>query len=194
VVSSLLYGTEEIGSVGSDQVGIANLVAKWDPTENFSGWIDFTYSWQNSCDGVFPFGSPNTRTCPEFVGFEEVNGNPNAWGIAAAGRYGITERLGLALRGEFVQDNRNFLHWSSSTTGIPVDVDVWGFTGTVDYTLTDNLVVKAEVRYDNADFVPQGSFGDNNFINGKDCGNVDSNDCYTNDDQWLMGLEVTYRF
>ena len=113
---------------------------------------------------------------------------------AAAGRYGITERLGFALRGEFVQDNRNYLRWASSTVGLPVDVDVWGFTGTFDYTITDNLVVKAEFRYDNADFVPEGSFGDNNFINGKDCGGAFDSDCYTNDDQWLTGLEVTYRF
>jgi hypothetical protein len=193
VVSALVYGTEEIGSTGSDQVGVANLVAKWNPTENFSSWIDFTYAWQNSCDGI-AFGSPNLRTCPNFVGLEPTSGNPNAWGIAAAGRYGITERLGFALRGEFVQDNRNYLRWASSTVGLPVDVDIWGFTGTFDYTITDNLVVKAEFRYDNADFVPEGSFGDNNFINGKDCGGAFDSDCYTNDDQWLTGLEVTYRF
>jgi hypothetical protein len=196
VVSSLVFGTEEIGKSGSDQVGIANLVAKWNPTENFSSWLDFTYAWQSSCDGeTYPFGSQNLRNCPNFIGSQNASGSPNAWGVALAGRYGITERLGFALRGEFVQDNRNYLRWESGTVPIiPVDVDIWGFTGTFDYTITDNLIVKAEFRYDSVDFPADGTFGSNNFVSGQECGNVADNSCYTKSDQWLTGLEVTYRF
>ncbi len=59
---------------------LADLVVSFDPTDDITGYVNFTYIWSH------PSESPNSNTY--------------AW--AAAGRYAFTERTGLASRFEMV--------------------------------------------------------------------------------------------
>ena len=61
-------------------------------------------------------------------------------GIAAAGRLAINDSTGIAARLEYANSNDEF----------ESRVEVWGITATVDHMLTDNLMVRGEVRYDDA--------------------------------------------
>ena len=158
ILAKLGYGTEmfsgqvaflwgsETGAFPGDSIrtrdiGTVDLLLTADPTEAFSAYFDFTYKWEGS-------------------------GAPQAWGAALAGRYGFTEKLGYALRGEFVQSNGgssglapiggpdgnlNTVLVGGTTVGQGRDVDIYGVTGTLDYLITDNLTVKWEVRYDYID-------------------------------------------
>ncbi|MFQ5700164.1 MAG: outer membrane beta-barrel protein, partial [Myxococcota bacterium] len=65
----------------------------------------------------------------------------DGYGIAVAGRYALTERLGFALRGEWVD---------LDFAGASSDLEVWGITGTFDYRLIDGLKLRAELRYDDS--------------------------------------------
>jgi hypothetical protein len=123
-------------------VGLYDLVLTWDPTEKISTWINFNYMW-----------GEGQRDYADF----------HAWGLAMAGRYAVTERLGIASRFEVVRTD-NDMAWEDGSCdwaygcifpgsgGESVDVNngtIYSITGTVDYALTNNLTARAEVRYDN---------------------------------------------
>ena len=124
-------------------------------------WINADYSWN---DGSY-HNSP-------------AHGD-NAFGIAAAGRYALTDKLGAAMRVEYVRDECCFF-------GFPGAVQIWSVTGTVDYALTEQLTVKGEIRFDtgsvhNAD--------DDLFISDQGQGAVLEDKAQT-----LVGVEAIYRF
>jgi len=56
--------------------------------------------------------------------------------MAAGGRYGVTDSMGIGLRGEVARE--------ATTT----KTTLWEVTATLDYALTDNLKTLLEVRYD----------------------------------------------
>ena len=56
----------------------------------------------------------------------------------------MTEKTGLSTRVEYVTLDEDF------AGGTPDDVEIFSLTGTVDHSLTDNLVVRGEVRWDNS--------------------------------------------
>ena len=139
-----------------DKETILDFILGFDPTENFSSYINADYIETENSRGA------------------DVDG----WGIAVAGRYAFTERAGFAMRGEYVDLNDFF--------GAGADLTVWGITGTVDYKLTDHLMVRGEVRYDNINdggdlFVDDESFA---------VGVAD----FDKDDQVTAGVEVVYSF
>ena len=92
--------------------------------------------------------------------------------------YAITERFGAAARLEYVNDRRQLF-------GFPNNLRVWSTTLTLDYALTDQLVVRGEYRYDG------GSITDttNNaiFVSGR-AGAFDRGS------QNLLGVEAIYAF
>jgi hypothetical protein len=108
--------------------GLFDVVVAWDPMESLSTWLNVDYAW-NKAQGP----------------------NQDAWGVAAAARYAITERLGVSARAEWVRDDNGFVGWVNPDNifGPARNADIYGVTGTVDYALTNNLMVRAEVRYDN---------------------------------------------
>ena len=61
--------------------------------------------------------------------------------------------LGLALRGEYVDDEDSFFSGLGlNNFAVPGDsTELWSVTGTADYALTEQLMVRAEVRWDTAD-------------------------------------------
>ena len=134
--------------------------------------------------------------------------NGSAWGIATGGRFAITDRTGVSLRGEYVADNDNFLGFCGFTNNgilspsspcaggapsnfVPSDVEIWGVTGTVDHLLTDQLMVRAEVRWDTVNKTA-GNVNDGEFFHGSI-----NNNGYgegLDKDQITLGAEVIYNF
>ncbi len=185
VLANMLWGNEEYGG-RHDPFITADLVATFDPIESLSTWLNFTYKQHMS-------GGPDTP-------IPYTGGKPEGWGVAAAARYAINDRLGLALRGEFIQDNRNLFGATSgprgpSPYGWPTDLDAWGFTLTADYAITDNLTLKAEGRFDRFDFIrrPDDPSTDT-AVSADGSDGISVRDNFRNRNNWLTGAELVYQF
>lgn len=164
-----MWGGESFAFDG-DELGIVNGVVTWDATERLSFWMNGDYMWAEDTAG-------------------------DAWGIAAAGRFGITERTGIALRGEYVADSDEFLglggfdaagnFWdplNPDELAAPTGFEIWGITATLDHLLTDHLMIRGEVRYDNID---KDDTDNAEFL--EDSGDFDN-------DQIVLGVEAIYNF
>jgi hypothetical protein len=161
------------GALESDKEHIFNLIFTWDPLETFSMWINADYrtveiEQVDSLEALFPGDS--------------VDG----WGVAVAGRAALTERLGLALRGEYVDDQDSFFtRLGTSGFANPGDATkIFSVTSTLDYSLTEKLLVRGELRYDVADV--QGT-NDDAVYQDDEAGEFE-------DDQMVAGVEVVYKF
>jgi hypothetical protein len=140
--------------------------------------------------------------------FLNTSDNIKAWGVSVAGRFGITDRTGIALRGEYVTDNGRALGFcgfsdSASSTqscgtlaytnpnalNLLTGVNIWGVTGTIDHLLTDNLMVRLEGRWD---VINKDSANDGEFFKGSaDPGETTLG---LQHDQITVGAEVIYNF
>jgi hypothetical protein len=141
VRATFVYGSEPNISLGKpvgDQVGLADLTAWFNPSDNLSLWANYDYLF-NEGTGYY------------------------ANGIAVAGRLGIQD-FGIALRGEYIDEHAA----TGDRTLLIADIDnnarIWSGTGTLDYALTDHLTVKSELRWDRVD--GKGSAGDCCEFNG----------------------------
>jgi hypothetical protein len=133
-----------------------------------------------------------------------------------AGRYAVTDATGIALRGEYIYSNDNYLGMASpinlatiapdilfpgsgpppGVTLTPTpgwykeDQDLWSLTGTVDHALTEHLSIKGEVVYQrgNANHNDNGTTS-NSFFCNKSC---ESHTLAR--DQVLLGAQMTYEF
>lgn len=176
-----IWGGETLGFDG-DETGTVNLLAKWTPSDRFGMYLNGDFGWMDEPHGT------------DF--------DPYGWGVSLAGRYGITERTGIALRGDFVQDEDGFLLCNGRQGGMYNNSDgcnftnflddqdieqVWSVTGTLDHLLTDQLMVRAEARWDLVDLDegPSRIYGENN---------GDQQGYWTEDDQVTLFLEVVYNF
>jgi hypothetical protein len=193
---AFLYGQESTNWGESEPIGTVDLLLTADPTENFSAWFNFDYKFSDS-------------------------GAPEAWGVALAGRYAFTEKLGYALRGEFVQSNGGSTGIAGDeldtvlprglTIGNGRDADIYGVTGTLDYLITDGLTLKWELRYDYIDSndscgdfsntQSNNTFADfgcsNQFVKNEsdeDAGGINARFQYTRRSQVSTGLELVYQF
>ncbi|RIL06580.1 MAG: hypothetical protein DCC71_06260 [Proteobacteria bacterium] len=159
---SNIYGAEGTGDDG-DETGVLDAIVKFNPTDRLAFWLNGDYAYNDS------FGK-------------------NAWGVAAAGRFGITDRTGIALRGEYVSLDENpfGLDGIDGVDGFeflaPGETDTWGITATIDHLLTDNLMVRAEARYD---WVTKDDVDNEEFW--EDSAELD-------DDQIVVGAEIIYNF
>jgi len=98
-------------------------------------------------------------------------------------RYAVTERMGVSGRFEYVKDDSGFAGWLNPDGGLnPSNSSIYSLTGTVDYALTSNLMVRGEVRYDNI----TKDFGDDEFF-GKGGDSLKP-------DQATAGVELVYEF
>lgn len=179
-----IYGSETQGFDG-DETGTVNLLAKWTPSDRFGMYLNGDFAWMDEPHGT--------------------DLDPYGWGLSLAGRYGITDRTGIALRGEFVRDHDGFLLCGGRSGGLINQSDgcnfngsyvdpfydqsqeidqVWSVTGTLDHLLTDQLMVRAEARWDKIDLDdgPTDIYYENNNYPG------------TEDDQITLFLEVVYNF
>ena len=105
---------------------------------------------------------------------------PGLDGLAVAGRYAWSDKLGTALRLEYVKDDRAYF-------GFPDDAQIWSITATTDYSLTEHLIVKGEIRHDGGT-VRRNS--DHLFIDSDD----EVPGIFTNPNQTLFGAQVIYTF
>ena len=172
VLANLLWGNNDIND--ADPGITVDLVATFDPTDSLSTWMNFTWS-QN-------MNQPGPVDTSE------------GWGIAAAARYAFTDALGLALRAEYIADSDNFFGVTQPgvVPGPATDIDAVSLTVTGDYAITDSLTLKGEVRWDWMDSQTGGS--DNFLSNGADALLIQNAANYSNDNQWLTGLELVYQF
>jgi len=160
-----IWGGENTGFDGGE-TGLVDAVVKLKASDRLAFWINGDYAWLDDSDNA-------------------------AWGVAAAGRFGITDRTGISLRGEYVADVDEYLGFVGITGdngGLGFDtladtgIDTWGITATVDHLLTDHLMIRAEARYDN--------------INKDDTDNDEfwENSDDIQEDQIVIGAEVIYNF
>ena len=146
------------GCCDNAKTGILDVLLTADPTDKLSLWYNFDWVWSQD-HGPSP-------------GFQK-------FGNAVAARYQLMEKLGLALRGEVVQNqNRN---------GVK-DLRQWSITTTVDYALTDSLQLKAEARYDDAN--------NNNQFNSSRTPVLDPGGSRipTLNEQWTLLAQAIYTF
>jgi hypothetical protein len=97
-----------------------------------------------------------------------------------AGRYAWNDRLGTAFRLEYVADDQ-------AAFGFSDEADLWSITATLDYSLTEQLILKGEVRHDQGqiDKSPDHLFiEDGDRLPGT----------YTDQDQTVIGAQVIYNF
>jgi hypothetical protein len=174
---------------GSDKQLLLDLTLNWDPSDKLSTWVNIDY--------MDPVNEKRT-------------GNPYAFGIAAAGRYGITDNTGISLRAEYIYSNDNYLEIAAPpldlanvlTDGLPValspfpawfkeDQKLWSITATLDHALTEHLSVKGEVVYQQGSTNHADGVGttNNSFFCNKSCQGT-----HLTRRQVLLGAQMTYEF
>ncbi len=157
------WGSSDSGQGVDQPSGEKELILDWilnfSPSEKLTTYINADYI--------------ESEASSRRPGGDEFNG----YGVAVAGRYAFTDRMGLALRGEWV--DLNFKHSRD-------DFQIWGVTTTVDYSLTSNLKLRGEVRYDNSKSSSPSAlfFKRDNALAGRG----------TKGDQVAAGVEVLYTF
>jgi hypothetical protein len=162
--TSVLWGPSDVFTEDHAS-GLWDTVVTWDPTEDISTYVNFDYAWD-----------------------KDQGPNLHAWGLSTAGRYAITERLGISGRFEFVKDNGgfgSFLNLNLPPLSLllpPRESTIYSLTGTVDYALTNNLTVRGEVRFDD---VTKRNAGDFEFF--------DKGGDYRAE-QVTTGMEIVYEF
>jgi hypothetical protein len=154
------------------RIGIVDLVIRWDPSDILAAWIDLEYLWTEGAEVFDPSTGPPSQNIP---------GDPRAFAVAAASRYGITERTAVSLRAEAILSKDSYLD-PLGITGRD-DQTLWSITGTLDHSFTEQLVVRVETRYDQGE--SPGS--DSIFFQDADLGPVRQY-------QFVAGVEAYYRF
>lgn len=161
-----IWGGEQTAFDGAES-GVVNGLIKVNASDRLAFYVNGDYAWI------------------------DASGDPSAWGVSAAGRFGITDRTGIALRGEYVADADQFLGFGRldptgnffvGSTGI----DTWGITATLDHLLTDNLMIRGEVRYD--------KFTNDRGKNDEFFEDSSNNNFELDDDQIVLGVEAIYNF
>ena len=153
------------------RIGIVDAVIRWDPSDILAAWLDFEFLWTEGAEAV-PVGGSTLQNIP---------GDPRVFALAAASRYGITDRTFVSVRAEGIVSKDNYLDPTLSTG--EGDHTLWSLTGTLDHSFTEHLVVRIETRYDQGE--APGS--DDVFFQDADLG---PRRRY----QFVAGVEAYYRF
>lgn len=86
------------------------------------------------------------------------NAHDQWWGVAGYGKVQVTDQVSLAGRGELLNDKHGFLFDDDHASFDPTyDTDVsgdrvkvWEVTGTVNFDVWKNMLLRFEARYDQA--------------------------------------------
>jgi opacity protein-like surface antigen len=160
-----------------DSISLIDTVISFTPSDRFQAWLNFDWYRSDGSDQA------------------QVN-QMDIYALALAGRFGITERLGLSMRYEmlYIEDHPLLLTgvgpiFAPGPLGQGRDATLMSFTTGLDYALTDNLTVRAEGRYDwgNTDDGPDAFFvaAETAPINGN---------YFTRTDQFLGIVQMLYSF
>jgi hypothetical protein len=140
------YGRSPFGSSADDKELILDFIFRMTPSEKIAAYVNADY-----------------------VSFEDsASTDVDGYGIAAAARFALGERAGIAGRLEY-------LSLDPDSGGA---LSIFGITGTLDYALTDALTMRGELRYDDA----------------TDGGPIYVGDGGLEGDQVTAGLELLYGF
>jgi hypothetical protein len=162
--SGLTNNNGTSGCNGADvcNTSVVDVVMSVDPSDNLSMWLNF--DWARS------FG-------------ENALAKGDAYGIAAAGRIALTDVMGYATRVEYVRSDGSY-NRSRAGGGAGQYGEVFEWTNTIDYALTDDLKIRGEVRWD------RNLTNNALFVSGSS-----SNGATTSRDDQLVGLaEMYYEF
>jgi hypothetical protein len=176
---ALLDGPVEGPGEDGDAIALIDTIISFTPSDKFSSWVNFDY--YNTTDSNNPLVS-----------------KMRIYALGAAGRFAFTERLGLALRYEFIYlEDSPFVLGPGGVSIDPTLVagaggrnDGWlnAFTGTFDYALTDNLKLLVEGRYDWGGI--QNTPDDLFVVNSQ----ADLGEFFGHDDQVLGLVQMLYTF
>lgn len=127
-----IFGASDGGQGANTKAGdketILGILLNWDPNDRLSGYVNANY-----------LRSENSLPMPAGT----ITGEVDGYGVSVGGRLALSDRMGVALRGEWVD-------LAFDVVGSPDQAQkIIGLTGTVDYLLTADLMVRGEVRYDN---------------------------------------------
>ena len=101
-------------------------------------------------DVVGPAFADPMAACLTAVDYDE---DPQWWGVAGGGKFAITDKVSLALRGEWFQDDGGAR--LCQVIGVPFnDATYVSATATLAYELTNNLTARVEFRHDVIDTDP----------------------------------------
>jgi len=185
-------GTGRSNTGNNDRQILIDFTANWDPSDKLSTWFALDY--------MAPTNDRRT-------------GKPWGVGLAAAGRYAVTDATGIALRGEYIYSNDNYLG-----IGVPInlatiapdlingsfpgiihgapgwykeDQQLWSLTATLDHALTEHLSIKGELVYQegSANHTSNGGATNNEFFCNKSCQGT-----HLTRRQVLLGAQMTYEF
>ncbi|CAG0981659.1 hypothetical protein MYXO_01890 [Myxococcaceae bacterium] len=184
VLGNLIYGAEQVDQEDNKR-GVFDLVFTANPIEALAMYLQFDFGWEEFKNSTVQLGADQKT--------------PFWWGVAWAGRYAITDRLGVALRAEWFKDDRSGYFCSRTTgaspstgelgntcsVGLPVNLasSAYEVTATLDYALTSQLTARAEFR---SDWVNNQQGTDRFFRSAWDR-NLQSN-------QQLLAAQLYYRF
>jgi hypothetical protein len=157
VLGNLVYGAEQMGNERNKR-GVFDLVFTANPIQALSMYLQLDMGWEDFGGNYVAIndGAPNFNQKTPFW-----------FGVAMAGRYAITDRLGFSLRGEWFKDDRSGFFCTQGANGAVVDLNPSGnnatacagtginmsssayeATATLDYALTSQLTARAEFRSD----------------------------------------------
>jgi hypothetical protein len=172
-----------LGSV--DDFRIADAVLSYSPSDTMSFWINADIGEQED---------QFLQTTPVSGVFSDSD--PYYWGVAAGGKFQISEKLGFAVRGEYFDDEDDMRGTAFGTCALcltpgvdDAEVQLWSLTGTASYQFTPSLRMRGELRWDHADNDISSA------VAGAGGGNIFSKGSSGVDDEAILGiLEVSYIF
>jgi hypothetical protein len=190
VLGNLIYGAEQQDQEDNKR-GVFDLVFTASPIEALSMYLELQMGWEDFGGTYIAINDP----APTFN-----QKTPFWFGVAWAGRYAVTDRLGVSLRSEWFNDDRSGFFCTQganfglnptgnnaslcSGTGINLASSAYEVTATVDYALTSQLTARAEFR---SDWV-------NNQIESDDFFRTSTNRPNLQQNQQVLAAQLYYRF
>lgn len=111
-----------------------------------SGINDNQTSWYVGATVATPIEGLRFGAAWDVLDLHDQTGD--AWAVSVYGSYAATEKLSLHVRGELATSVANL--WPALASGAENN-QVWSLTGTVQYDLWQNVLTRAEVRWDHGD-------------------------------------------
>lgn len=111
-----------------------------------SGINDNQTSWYLGATVATPIEGLRFGAAWDVLDLHDQTGD--AWAVSVYGSYAATEKLSLHVRGELATSVANL--WPGLASGAENN-QVWSLTGTVQYDLWQNVLTRAEVRWDHGD-------------------------------------------
>jgi hypothetical protein len=117
-----------------------DLILAFKPLANTSINLNFDYGTEEGAEGIGSgfFASPTGNT-------------GQWWGLSGIINQDLTDSVGVAFRGEYFDDGDGArLGGFDDGDGFDLDINIWEITFTTNIKIRENLLVRPEIRYDEA--------------------------------------------